>query len=553
MKICINGVCDSFPAPISVAEAVAALQPELENEVLGCFERGAVLELNNLLKRETLLHTISYSDEEGRRIYERSLRFVFLAAVRRRFPDAQVRIEHSIGQGVYVELEHMRLSLPDVLAIEAEMRDIINEDLPFTRHRWTRQQAIDYFRDTGDEDKARLLSYRPYDYFNVYECDGMYEYFYGAMLPSTGKVPVFRLQQRSPGLIILLPDKQSSQQPAPYVSLPKHMAAFAESNYWCKVLNCTTAADLNDLIAGRSMRDFIRVNEALHDKSLAEIAQDIINRHARAVFIAGPSSSGKTTFANRLSIHLRVNGYRPYIVSMDDFYLDRDMVPLEADGKPDLEAISALDLPYFKDCLAKLLSGQVAMMPEFSFKTGRRKEELKPVQLDHLQPVIVEGIHGLNPALHEGIDSRAICRVYISALTSLNLDTHNRIRTTDVRLLRRIVRDYQFRNTKPLDTLAMWDSVRRGEEKWIFPFQEQADIVFNSALHYELPILKTISYEMLKDVPTEDPNFLKCNRLLKILNYFLPVDDIVLKEIPPLSILREFIGGNTLYISSERA
>ena len=235
----------------------------------------------------------------------------------------------------------------------------------------------------------------------------MYEYFYGAMLPSTGMVAVFRLQQRSPGLVILLPDRQNSGLPAPYINLPKHMATFAQSNYWCKVLNCTTAADLNDMIASRSMRDFVRVNEALHDKSLAEIAQDIINRSARAVFIAGPSSSGKTTFANRLSIHLRVNGYRPFILSMDDFYLDRDKVPLEADGKPDLEALSALDLPYFNECLGKLLAGQVAMMPTFSFKTGRRKEELTPVQLDHLQPVIVEGIHGLNPALHEGIDSRA--------------------------------------------------------------------------------------------------------------------------------------------------
>ncbi|NLD52918.1 MAG: hypothetical protein GX650_08460 [Clostridiales bacterium] len=329
------------------------------------------------------------------------------------------------------------------------------------------------------------------------------------------------------------------------------MAAFAHSNYWCDVLGCSMAADLNDLIASGGFRDFIRVNEALHDKSLAELAQDIINRDARAIFIAGPSSSGKTTFANRLSIHLRVNGYRPMLISMDDFYRDRASLPLEADGRPDLEALDALDVPRFKQVLHSLLEGRETIMPRFNFITGQSENYPKPVRIDHMQPLIIEGIHGLNPALHEGFDPKVICRIYISLLTSLNLDTHNRIRTTDSRLLRRIVRDYQFRNTRPEDTLLMWDSVRRGEERWIFPYQEQADFVFNSALHYELPVLKTISYDILRQVPQDHPQYIKCNRLLKILNYMLPVDDSAISEIPPLSILREFIGGNTLYEFTE--
>lgn len=551
MEITLQGNIVQFSAPLSLKEALQSLAPETASGILACFYKGSVLELTTMLNRSGELTPITYQDEEGRRIYERSLRFVFLLAVQRCFPHASARMEHSIGQGIYIELTRQRLAASDVLAIADAMRDIIAEDLPFTRQRWTKQQAIAYFEHSGDLDKAQLLGYRPYDYFDVYSCGGMAEYFYGAMLPSTAYVPVFKLHPRAPGLILLLPDKTDPTQPAPYLSAPKHMATFAQSNYWCKVLGCSTAAQLNGLIANGGLRDFIRVNEAFHDKSLSEIAQDIINRGARAIFIAGPSSSGKTTFAHRLSIHLRVNGLRPVILSMDDFYRDRRALPLEADGKPDLEALDALDVAYFKTCLHQLLNGQEALMPRFSFVTGAREPDLVQTRIDNVQPLIIEGIHGLNPALHEGIDPSLLCRIYISQLTSINLDNHNRIRTTDGRLLRRIVRDYKFRDTRPEETLEMWDSVRRGEEKWIFPYQELADIVFNSALHYELPILKLLAYDMLRQVPKTHPDYIKCSRIIKILHYFLPVDEAILDEIPPLSILREFIGGNTLYLHPE--
>ena len=551
IHITMEGKTVSFAAPISLKKALGKLARDTASNILACFHKGSVLELNTLLDRSGELIPITYQNEEGRRIYERSLRFVFLLAVQRCFPYGNARMEHSIGQGIYIELNQMRLSSSDALAIEAAMHDIVKEDLPFARKRWTKQQAIDYFMENGDEDKAQLLGYRPYDYFDVYICGGMAEYFYGAMLPSTSYVPVFKLHPRSPGLILLLPDKSNPAQPAPYLSAPKHMATFAQSNYWCKVLGCSTAAQLNGLIAHGGLRDFIRVNEAFHDKSLSEIAQDIINRGARAIFIAGPTSSGKTTFANRLSIHLRVNGLRPVILSMDDFYIDRRHLPLEADGKPDLEAISALDIDYFRICLHQLLNSQEALMPRFSFTSGAREPKLVATRIDNTQPVIIEGIHSLNPALHAGIEPTLLCRIYISQLTALNLDNHNRIRTTDVRLLRRIVRDYLFRDTKPEETLEMWDSVRRGEEKWIFPYQEQADIVFNSALHYELPVLKVLAYDMLRQVPRTHPDYIKCSRIIKILHYFLPVSETIMDEIPPLSILREFIGGNTLYLHPE--
>ena len=537
----------TFDQPVTVAQALALLLPESHDKPLGAFCEGRVLELGSRLTQDTTLRPITFQDEEGRRIYERSLRFILLLAVHRCYPDVRVRIEHSIGFGMYLQLVGRRVVQGDAKLIEDTMREIVAANLPFKRSRWSRQQAIDYFTRLGWTDKAALLSYRPYDYFNIYECGGLAEYFYGAMLPGTGDVPVFSLRYYPPGLILQMPAPNDPAVPAPYVSRPKHMSTFFESNYWCQILGCSNAADLNDLIASGQLREFIRVNEALHDKSLAEIAEDILRMDARAIFLAGPSSSGKTTTANRLKIHLRVLGMHPVLISMDNFYLNRPDVPLDEHGKPDLESLYALDIELFRHCIRDLLDGKTAQLPEYDFATGMRKEKSIPLRISHDQMLIIEGIHGLNPELHKGFEPGEICKFYLSELTCLNLDDHNRIRTTDARLLRRIVRDYQFRGTTPEKTLAMWDSVRRGEEKWIFPYQEQADIVFNTALHYELPVLRRYAYDMLQRITPDEPDYFRANRLIKILNYFLPAPDDAMQEIPPLSILREFIGGNTFY------
>lgn len=537
----------AFDRPVTVAQALSQLLPAGHDKPLGAFCEGRVLELNSILTQDATLRPITFHSEEGRRIYERSLRFILLLAVHRCYPDVRVRIEHSIGFGMYLQLTGRRVVQADAKLIEDTMREIVAANLPFKRSRWSRQQAIDYFTRLGWTDKAALLSYRPYDYFNIYECGGLAEYFYGAMLPGTGDVSVFSLRYYPPGLILQMPAPSDPAHPAPYVSRPKHMSTFFESNYWCQILRCSNAADLNDLIATGQLREFIRVNEALHDKSLAEIADDILRMDARAIFLAGPSSSGKTTTANRLKIHLRVLGMRPVLISMDNFYLNRPDVPLDAQGKPDLESLYALDIELFRHCIRDLLDGKTVQLPQYDFSTGMRKKETVPMRIDHNQMLIIEGIHGLNPALHQGFDVGEICKFYLSELTCLNLDDHNRIRTTDARLLRRIVRDYQFRGTTPEKTLAMWDSVRAGEEKWIFPYQEQADIVFNTALHYELPVLRRYAYDMLQRITPDNHNYFRANRLIKILNYFLPAPDEALQEIPPLSILREFIGGNTFY------
>lgn len=547
MKITLLEKTMEFSAPMTVQDILRAMAPEALPTALGCFCGGRSLELMEQVKEDCALHPITFQNEEGRRIYERSLRFVLLLAVRRRLPGAKIRIEHSIGYGVYLRFLDREADQETVDMLQEEMTRIVRENLPFVKETWSREKAIRYFQEEGEEDKTRLLSYRPYDYFPVYLCGGMAEYFYGAMLPATGHVSVFRLMLHAPGLVLQMPSPADPTRPAAFVSRPKHLAVFAQSNHWCHILGCSTAAELNGLTVSGKLPDFIRVNEALHDKSIADIAAGIARQGARAIFVAGPSSSGKTTFSNRLCIHLRVLGLRPVLISLDDFYLDRDALPLEQDGKPDLEALSALDVPLLRQCLETLLAGGEAQMPRFDFHVSRRAEKRYPLRLAPDQPLVLEGIHGLNPALHAGFDPKMIAKVYISELTCLNLDNHNRIRTTDVRLLRRIVRDNQFRSTPPEETLGMWNNVRRGEEKWIFPFQEQADYVFNSALHYELPVLKCYAYDVLKSISPDNPVYLSSRRLLKILHYMLPATQEALREIPPLSLLREFIGGCTLY------
>ena len=551
MKISMLGkekVYENQTVPVSVFRVLMDLAPEYMHWALGCFCGGRALELNELLKEDCTLHPITFQNEEGRRIYERTLRFVLLLAVKRVLGDkCHVRIEHSIGYGVYMRFLDREADEETVALLEKEMRKIAKEDLPFRKETWTREEAIRYFAAQGNEEKARLLSFRPYDYFTVYTCGGMAEYFYGAMLPSTAYAQVFRLKYHAPGMVLQMPSPQDMTRPAPFVEREKHLAVFAQSNRWLDILGCKNAADLNDMTVGGKLREFIRINEALHDKSIGDIADGIHEKGARAVFVAGPSSSGKTTFSNRLCIHLRVLGMKPVLISLDDFYRNQDTLPREADGKPDLEALSALDVPYFRECMQKLLSGDVALMPHFDFTIKKRSEKYRPLQLEKDQVLVLEGIHCLNPEMHKGIDEHLIAKVYISELTCLNLDHHNRIRTTDARLLRRIVRDNQFRSTPPEETLKMWNSVRRGEEKWIFPFQEQADFVFNSALHYELPVLKKYAYDMLMQIPPENECYLAARRLIKILHYLVPAPDDVLEEIPPLSLLREFIGGCTWY------
>lgn len=483
--------------------------------------------------------------EEERRIYERSARLILLLALRDVCPGARLRIEHSIGHGVYMNVEGVSLTAALVGRIEQRMHAIAEKDFPIIKSRWTRQQAMAYFAEQGQEDTVRLLAYRPFEHFDVYTCDGLSEYFYGDMAPSTGAIRQFALRFYYPGMVLLLPGEDLSGPPAPFAERPQLMRTYAGANEHSRILACESAADLNDMIARGEARTFIRVNEALHERTIAQIADRIVARGARVVFIAGPSSSGKTTFANRLSVQLRVSGKRPVAVSLDDYYLNREDVPLGEDGTPDLECLESIDVPLFNEQLVELLAGREVELPRYSFRTKRREEQGVKMQMSSEDILLVEGIHGLNDALSCDIPSEFKFRVYVSALTQLNLDGHNRIRTTDVRLMRRMVRDNRTRATDALQTLQMWDKVRAGEEKYIFPFQEKADVMFNTSLLYEIAVLKKYAYPMLSAIGTDSPYYTRARRLCKFLHYFKDLEEE--SEIPPTSILREFIGGCSFY------
>lgn len=535
----------NLPEGTLVLDCLKALD-SLPAGTLAALKGGVVAELQDAVKEDCSLLPLTLEHEEGRRIYERSLRFVMLLALKHLFPYEQVRIEYSVGYGVFVRLPGRVLHRQDIVRIENEMRRLVELDLPYEKKVWTREEAIDYFMDEQQPDKVELLERRPSPSFTMYAIDGMWEYFYGAMTPSTGYMKVFTLFELRGGFVLQLPAGSDFDHAAPYLYRPKHLAIFQQSAKWCEILGIRNVSDVSEMIDQNKLRNFIRVNEALHEGALSEIAARISQQYRHVVLVAGPSSSGKTTFAGRLAVHLQVQGHPARRISMDDFYLDRDKIPPQQDGEVDLESLDALDLPLMAEKINALLDGQTVEMPNFNFKTGKREFRAEPWKLRTDEIIILEGINGLNPAVSSLFPQEEVYRIFASALTVLNLDDHNRIRTTDVRLLRRVVRDYLFRGTEPEVTLSMWPSVRKGEEKWIFPYQENADSMFNTALHYELPVLKSSVYELLRAIPESSPNYLLARRLIKTLNYLPDVPEELLDEIPPMSILREFIGGGTV-------
>ena len=533
-----------FPEGTTVQACLKALDA-FPRGTLAALSGGVVCELNDPLRRDCDLLPLTLEHEEGRRVYERSLRFVMLLALRHLFPYQQVRIEYSVGYGVFVRLPGLELHRQDIVKLENEMRRLTDLDLAFTRRQWSREDAIRYFEEEHQPDKVELLRRRPVPTITMYSIDGMWEYFYGAMTVSTGYVKVFTLFELRGGFVLQLPAGSDFDHAAPYVYRPKHLEVFSQSAHWCEILGVTNVSDVSYMIEHGSLRNFIRVNEALHESAIDEIARKIHEQNKHIALVAGPSASGKTTFAARLAVHLQMYGHPSRRVSMDDFFINRDDLPVQLDGTRDFETIDALDIKLLADTIAGLLNGEEVFMPGYDFDSGEKDYLTPPTVLEPGEIIILEGIHGLNPKVIDMLPADEIYRIFASALTCLNLDDHNRIRTTDVRLLRRIVRDKQFRSYAPEKTLALWPSVRRGEEKYIFAFQENADSMFNTALHYELPILKLFAYDLLKEVPADSPDYLLARRLIKALNYLPDVDASLLDEIPPLSLLREFIGGCT--------
>lgn len=516
MRITLNGTTQQLPPGITVLEIIKSMAEDRLSDALGAMRGGEVLALNDVISNDTTLTLITFSDDEGRRIYERSLRLLFLWAVHEAFCGEPVRIAHSIGYGVFVKLKDKALTHAEVFKIERLMKAKVEQNAPILR---------------GEG--------------QMYTLDGISRPFCAPLLPDAGYLRAFYLRKHDKGLVMQMPSPVKPEIPAPYVSYPKHLAVFTQAQYWCEVLEATNAADINRMMRGDDFRQFIRVNEALHDKSIGAIADASVRRKARCILVAGPSSSGKTTFANRLAIHLRVLGKRPVVVSMDNFYHDLASHPRAENGTIDLEDIARLDLALFETTLKSLLTFGEAEMPQYDFQRGERKKTGKTVTLSPDAPVIIEGIHALNPRIGQCAGDNPVFKVYVSALSCVNMDDENRIRTTDLRLIRRIVRDMAFRNYPPNQTMAAWQSVRAGEDKWIFPFQETADVMFNTCLHYELPVLKAAIYSELAKVEKDNENYHYAERLNHILDAFDEPSCDIMGEIPPLSILREFIGGST--------
>jgi uridine kinase len=542
IEITLSGETAVFAAGATPLDVIRRLSPSLEDGALCVMCGGESLPLNEPLHANCSLRLLTYRDEEGRRVYERSLRFLLLLAMRRLFPGKHMRILNSVGYGVYLRVIDEEMDFAMVRALEDEMRRLVEADVPFEMETWTTEQAIEHFSSMPD--KAAILSYRPSKTIPMYKLLDMYEYFYGIMVPSTKYIRVFALRPHFPGLVMRMPAPADPSSPAPYLPRRKHLRSFMQAQEWSRILGVRNVPDINHMIEEKRMREFIRVNEALQDKSIAAIADQIVKSQAQIVLVFGPTSSGKTTFSHRLAVHLKVLGRRPHVVSLDDFYLLRDEAPKDADGKPDLETVEALDLPLLRDVIEQLLSGKAVKMPNFDFAEGRRTLQTTPIRLKHHGPLIMEGIHALNDQVTAQLPEQLIFGIYVSALHCVNLDNHNRIRTTDVRLLRRIVRDAARRGISAEGTIDMWPSVRTGEERWIFPNQEKADVMFNTSLQYELPVLKAAGWDLLSAIPETSSTYLTAHRILKFLQYFLPATPAMIQEIPSQSILREFIGGS---------
>ncbi|NFV13701.1 nucleoside kinase [Clostridium sporogenes] len=521
---------------------------ELENNipiVLGKIDKE-YYELTSKVKKEGKFIPVDITDEIGLRTYVRTLQFIFIKAVLDLYPESTVIIEHSLGKGLYGEI-HKKLALNenDILKIKNKMNEIIDKDIKINKISIKKEEAINIFKEYKMKDKVRLLNHIPQEEVKLYELDGRYDYFYGPMAYSTGAIKNFDIMYYEPGFILRYPREKDPFTIPEFIEYKKLTKIFRETEKWGKILDVGDVGALNDKVVYGEIKDIIRVSEALHEKKIANIADMIYEKeNIKMVLISGPSSSGKTTFANRLGIQLRVNGLIPVPISLDNYFVNREDTPKDENGDYDFESIDALDIDLFNEDLKHILNGEEVNIPTFNFKKGKREYNGKKIKLPKNGILIVEGIHGLNPVLTRKISDKNKFKIYISALTQLNIDNHNRVSTTDVRIIRRLVRDYLSRGYGGEETLKMWPSIKRGEDRNIFVFQENADVMFNSTIVYELCILKKYAIAELDKIDKNSSVHYEATRLKSFLNFFKEVD---MSLVPDNSILREFIGGSCFY------
>lgn len=564
MKLVIDGHSICANPGESLLDLVRKLgldNPELSKRPLAAKIAGEVFNLNYIPVRidgnETerpsirramaasngVVQLLRYEDPAGRDVYIRSAQFTIFLAIHKLYPGVRAKMNCTVGKALYIEVRDDNFSASK---LKNEVQKLISTNSSLHRRRIPLASAIQHYLSDGQFDKARLLRWREREYFDEYVVDDFADYYYGELVPSLGYLHVWDILPVDGGFMFLFPDDSKPDYVARYEEMPHFLQVSTEGERWCELMQCETVADLNDLVQNGKIRELIRVNEALHEKRYAQVADMVCERGAKAVMLAGPSSSGKTTSANRLATQLRVYGKKPILMSLDDYYLDRDLIPPGPDGRLDLEHINTIDVELFKTNLEQLLRGSTIELPCFNFKSGKREWYGHKLQLDNDSVIIIEGLHALNPVLlPDSMDESLIFKMYVSPLLPLNLDDHNRIPTSLLRLLRRIVRDFETRGASVEKTMSMWDSVRRGEKRWIFPFQEKADVIFNSSTLYELAVLKKHIFPLLDAVEPEETCYDEVRGIVKILNYVLEAD--VDDEIPPTSLVREFIGGNTFY------
>lgn len=486
---------------------------------------------------------IRYDDPVGKDVYVRTTQFIMFLALHILHPGARVKMNCMVGKALYVEVYTDSFSAS---ALKEKVLQLVSADIPLVRERVSLEKAIEHYRQMGQLDKAELLKYRNQDYFDQYSYGDFSDYYYGELAPSTGYMQVWDVLPAEGGFIFVYPDDNLPSNVAVIEQMPNLLQVCEESERWCELMECQTVSDLNAFIKDGRIRELVRVNEALHEKRFSQIADTVCEKEIKVVMLAGPSSSGKTTSANRLATQLRVHGKKPVMMSLDDYYLDRDQIVPGPDGKLDLEHINTIDTELFGKHMEQLLSGETISLPTFDFKTGKRIWNGHALKMTNDTVIIVEGLHALNPQLLPmELDRNLVFKLYVSPLIPLNLDDHNRIPTSLLRLLRRTVRDYNTRGASVQRTMEMWDSVRKGEKIWIFPYQEEADAILNSSTLYEIAVLKKYIYPLLIEVQPEDSAYEQVRGMVKILNYVCEAD--VESEIPPTSLVREFIGGNSYY------
>ncbi|HBX49535.1 MAG: AAA family ATPase [Bacteroidetes bacterium RIFOXYA12_FULL_35_11] len=547
---CVNdGKKYYFDAGTDLYAVAEKIKPLLKYPVVGALVNNELQELSYEIFRAKHVRFVDITDTIGYRTCVRSLCFVLIRAFYIHYPEATLRISHAISKGLYCEFENISgtLTAADVKKIKATMADIIKQNIPFRREEMPNDEALEMYKNDKQWDKVKLFKDRKIMYTSVYFLEDTIDYFYGYLLPSTEYIPAFDLVSYHEGMLLRLHKQANPEELDLQNKEEKMFEILKEHKHWAQILGVENVGCMNELIQQNQVSELIKISESLHEKKIAKIADEIYAKKdkVRIVMLAGPSSSGKTSTCKRISIQLQVLGFKTMMISLDNYFVDREHTPRDENGEYDFECIEAIDINLFNQNLLDLMDGKEVELPKFDFAQGRKQFTGKKTVTQPNSIFIVEGIHGLNPKLSSKISDELKYKVYVSALTQIAIDNHNRIPTTDNRLLRRMIRDFKYRGYSALDTLKRWPSVKRGEEKNIFPFQEEADAIFNSALLYEISVLKRYAVPLLSEVPQQEDIYSEAMRLIKFLSFFKDVPEQYEREIPPTSILREFLGGSS--------